>query len=335
MAAGVVVVGMDRSGTSAATRLISLHGLRTPPDTDVVPARQANPRGVWESASLVAFNIRVLAAVNSDDRFPAALEPGWERDSRLHPIRQDAREAFDEVFPAAPWVWKDPLLCLTFGFWRTALDVQPVVVLVNRNPLEIAASALSAWGRPKIYGLALWERYIRQALAQITDLPVLVTNYEELVSAPLHWCERLQDFLRATRVPMEAPRERDVLASVDPELRHAVFTRADVLADVEVSEAQRALFLALEQQAGAHERFAGPMLPEETPTTEALLDERRRAFQIKGDLERLLELERQSRWWPRIRRARWLAPLRPVYVRGRRLLERVPARRVSPARQQR
>jgi hypothetical protein len=296
---GVFVIGMDRSGTSAVTGLLRLLGLRTPPEDDLVQARDANPKGVWESASLVACNRRVLTAVGSDERFPLALEPGWENDSRLDLLRQDARQAFRQVFPASPWVWKDPLLCLTFAFWRSALAVQPIVVLVNRNPLEIAASALRAWDRPKIYGLALWERYLRQALGQITGLPVLVTNYEELVATPLAWCERTHAFLTRTGVPVHPQRDSDVLAFVDNRLKHVEFIRADVLDDRDVSDAQRALFVALEQLEGRHDVFAAGALPDETPTTEALFAERRQAFRIKDDLERLLAIERQSRWWPR------------------------------------
>ena len=53
---GVFVLGMHRSGTSAVTRLISLLGLGTPPEEDLVQPTDENPKGFWESESLVAFN---------------------------------------------------------------------------------------------------------------------------------------------------------------------------------------------------------------------------------------------------------------------------------------
>jgi hypothetical protein len=218
-------------------------------------------------------------------------------------------------------VWKDPLLCLTFAFWHRALAVQPVVVLVNRNPLEVAASALRAWGRPKIYGLALWERYLRQALGQVAGLQVLVTNYDEVVGAPLAWSERTHAFLTGAGVPVHPQPDSDVVAFVDSTLKHVESTRADVLDDRDVSDAQRALFLALEQLAGGHDVFPAAVLPEETSTTEALFAERREAFRIKDDLERLLAIERESRWGPRLRRSRYLSPARRIYGRGRRLVK--------------
>ncbi len=326
MEAGVFVLGMHGSGTSAVTRLINLLGLRTPPEEDLVQSTDKNPKGYWESKSLVALNAGILFAVGCDMRCPVALEPGWENDARLDAFRQEAREIVRRVYPQAPWVWKDPRHCLAFAFWRSTLAVRPTVVLVNRNPLEIAASALRGWHTGKIFGLALWERYLRQALGQITGLPVLVTNFGELLSAPLAWCERTHAFLTDAGVPAHASRESDVLAFVDARLRHSEFTRADVLGDRDVSDAQRALFLALEELEGGHDVFSAPILPRETPTTEALLAERRRALQIKHDLERLLEIERQSRGWSRLRNSRYVAPARPLYAGGRRLVKALQGR---------
>src|SRR5919106_63944 len=153
MPTGVIVTGMDRSGTSATTQLLTLLGLQPPVETDLIGARATNPTGVWESKSLAALNTRLLQAVGSDERFPLPLGPGWERDGRLDLLREEAHARFARSFPQSPWVWKDPLHCLAFSFWRAALAQPLVVVLVIRNPLEIAASAARAWGREKIYGL--------------------------------------------------------------------------------------------------------------------------------------------------------------------------------------
>lgn len=320
MEIGVFVLGFSRSGKSPATRLINLLGVRVPRDEDLVPPSAKNPTGYWESMSLVAFNTRVLAAVGSDMQSPVVFEPRWEDDWRLNGLRHEAREAVRQAFPTAPWVWKDPRNCLTLSFWRSVLDVRPVVVLVNRNPLEIAACSLRARGdNGKIYTLALWERYLRHALGQIRALPVLVTNYGQLLSAPLAWCEQTQAFLTRAGVKCDRHRDSDILASVDTRLRYAEFTRAQFLGDREVSDAQRALFLALERLQGSHDEFSPPVLPAETPTTEALLAERRRALQITRGVGRLIEIERLSRRWSRARDSRYVGPARHVYATVRRL----------------
>jgi hypothetical protein len=318
-AAGILVLGMHRSGTSAVTRLIGLLGARTPPDDDLVQPTDKNPKGYWESESLVNLSERVLRAVGCDMRCPIVLEPGWEDDSRLDVLRHDAPDAIRRVFPATPWVWKDPRHCLTLSFWRSVLDVPPVIVLVNRNPLEIAASV----GRlrselDKTYALALWERYLRHALVQSAGLHVLVTGYEEVLADPVAWCGRTHEFLESAGVPADPPRDGDVESFVDHELQHVRYARSDVLRDDDLSGAQRELFVALETLAGPHPRFVPPELPAETPTTERLLDEQRRA--IRERHERLArDHERGSSLRRRLRGSRLAGYARPLPALARRI----------------
>src|SRR6266511_3546375 len=322
---GVFVLGMHRSGTSAATRLINLRGLQAPGEKELVPPSDKNPRGYWESMSLVAFTTRILTAVDCDMRCPIILAPGWENDPRLDGLRQEADGVVRRVFPTPPWVWKDPRNCLAFAFWRSTLNVQPVVVLINRNPLEIAASALRARGDTgKIYTLALWERYLRQALEQIAGLPVLVTSYDQLLAGPVAWSGRAGEFLARSGVNVRGSSDKDVLAFVDIRLKHGRFTRSEFLQDGDASDAQHALFLALEDLEGTHEQFVPPVLPAETPTTETALAERRRALQIKRDLDRLQDLELRARRLRKARDSRYLAPIRRVYARVRRLSGNAP-----------
>jgi hypothetical protein len=321
--AGVFVLGMHRSGTSAVTRLISLLGLHTPPDADLVQPTAKNPKGYWESETLVAFNERLLWAIDCDIGCPVMLEPGWENDGRLEPLRAEARAVVDEIFPVAPWVWKDPRHCLAFAFWRSVLEVKPVVVLVNRNPLEITASALRLRSdQSKIYSLALWERYLRQALRQASGHPVLVTDYSDVLASPLEWCARAHAFLLEAGVPARPAAEDEVLGFIDTTLRHVTFDRGEVLSDPDVSEAQRALSSALKEMEGPHASFSPHSLPVETPTTEALLEERRRALGIKRELE----LERRSSWRWRVRSSKYAAPARPIYAGGRRFLKALQGR---------
>jgi hypothetical protein len=113
------------------------------------------------------------------------------------------------------------------------------------------------------------------------------------------------------------PQADEVAAFIQADLRHTEHTRDDVLADPDVSEAQRGLFEALDALEGDHDAFVPPSLPPESATTEALLAERRRVLQLKHELE----LERRSHWRARVRNSRYAAPALPLYARGRRLLQ--------------
>ncbi len=285
------------------TRLISFLDLATPTGADLVPAGTKNPKGYWESMSLVAFNSRVLDAVGSGMSCPLTLAAGWELDPSLDLLRGEAPDAVRRAFPEDPWVWKDPRHCLTLAFWADALEIRPVVVLVLRNPLEVAASAMRARSEEgKIYGLALWERYLRQALRQVDGLPVLVASYERVLEDPLAWCAEAHAFLVGAGIEARSHREEEVLAFVEPGLRHNAYTVGDLAEDPDVSRPQRELYYSLEELAGSHLSFSPPELAAETPTTEALLRERRRSLEMQQALHRALDAERQSHPLPRLRR---------------------------------
>ena len=275
MSRGVFVLGMHRSGTSAATRLVNLLGVPTCVEEDLLPGTDDNPRGYWESASLTASNDRILATFESDWSCPPKLAPRWEEDPALTGLRAEAPALFARVLPAVSWVWKDPRNCVTLRFWTGALDVEPVVVLVHRNPLEIAASLDARDGLGQLYSLALWERYLRSCLTAISGLPSLVTTYDEILADPAAWCQGAREFLGAAGIATGEP-EPKALEYVDPRLRHTALTHEDAVRDPAVSSAQRELLDIIEGLRGTHDTLSLPELPPETLTTEALLAERRR-----------------------------------------------------------
>src|SRR5205823_3031430 len=181
---GVFVLGMHRSGTSAATRAINLLGVPVNCPHDWLAPRAQNPKGYWESASLVAVNDQLLALLGCDCWCPPLLPSGWERDERLHAFREHAGSAFRAVFRTPQWVWKDPRTVITFPFWAEVVGARPVVVMVYRNPLEVSCSLAAAMTDseplPRRHRLALWERYVRTTMASVVGLPVLISNYEDL-----------------------------------------------------------------------------------------------------------------------------------------------------------
>jgi len=274
---GVFVLGMHRSGTSVATRLINLVGVPTCVEHDLFPPSKDNPHGNWESASLTAFNDRLLGALGCDWTCPVSLTSGWENDPWLGWLYDEAADLFPQVVPNDQWVWKDPRNCVVFPFWRRSLAMQPVVVLVHRNPLEIAWSLEARGNFEQLHSLALWERYLRLGVAAISGLPTLVTDYTAVLEDPIGWCEHVARFLTSLGIATGVPRRADVLRFVDRGLQHARATAADLGADRAVSDSQRALLAALEALRGAHEAFVPPTLPPETALTETLLAERRRA----------------------------------------------------------
>jgi hypothetical protein len=293
---GVYVLGMHRSGTSAAARLVTLLGVPTCGEDDLLVPTADNPRGYWESASLAAFNDRLLAALGCDWTCPPLLHEGWAAEPPYAALGVDAQQVFRAVLPVPQWAWKDPRNCVTLPFWTASVAAETAVVLVDRDPLEIAASLATRNGFSKPYALALWERYLRLCLETIAGLPALVTRYDELLDDPLTWCERTREFLSRVGFSTTDPPTDEVRAFVEPALRHQRSPGSAFELDPATSPAQRELAAVLVSLRGEHGALPTHGLGDETPSTEALLAERRRARLVERDLqEQYEELEEYAR----------------------------------------
>jgi hypothetical protein len=92
--------------------------------------------------------------------------------------------------------WKDPRNCITLPFWRTVAGPPVAAVFVYRDPVEVAGSLHVREGIGVTYGLALWDRYVRSACANLVGLPTMVADYARMLDEPAAWIRELEDFLR-------------------------------------------------------------------------------------------------------------------------------------------
>lgn len=259
---GVLVVGMHRSGTSAATAALARLGLRTCREEDLFETREGNARGYWESEPLVRFNDALLGRLGGTWRLPPAAE-SLEAAPDREPDLRDARRAFERGHPEAPWVWKDPRNCLLLPFWRAAIGRPVATVLMLRDPLEIAASLHSRDGMEESWTLALWERYLRSALANLAGEPVYVSDYRGLVDDPIGWARQVGAFLAQRGLPATAIDE--AAATVDIDLRH--HTNGSAASDARLSAEQRRLWERALELRGPHDALPTSDLPAETART--------------------------------------------------------------------
>ncbi|HEX2820075.1 MAG TPA: hypothetical protein VHO07_07915 [Streptosporangiaceae bacterium] len=264
---GVVVLGMHRSGTSAVTRALNLLGLTICPPADLIGAHPTNPAGHWESRTLVECNNAILKAAGARSWCPLPPGPEWISTPLVQDLIPLCRAAFRVVHPSAPWVWKDPRICLTADLWLPLLQAPPAIVLVVREPLQIARSVNARDSFPLPLCLTLWERYLREAMRSAVGLPVWVTWFDQLLDDAEGWIVAASRFLGNTAIrpagravdPSAAARE------LDPGLRHhgEHDTESHLL-----SAEQHRLRDLLRELTGVHPSFALPKLPEETAGNE-------------------------------------------------------------------
>ncbi len=147
-----------------------------------MPAAADNPDGFWEHLRFVALNDEILSTVG------AAWDlPPWEderfAEAKLNPHRAKARLLIDPFQGESVWGWKDPRNSLVLPFWQGLLPRLKIVVMV-RNPLEVAYSMHKRNGTSYALGLRLWELYNRRVLAQSRAEDRIITSYQAFFEDP-------------------------------------------------------------------------------------------------------------------------------------------------------
>jgi hypothetical protein len=263
---------MHRSGTSAVTGLITTLGLHGPSDEDVFTAGQWNERGNNESASLTIFNEAVLTSMGGAWSAPPVFGPHWEKAPAMVEHRPRASALIARAFGTQPFVWKDPRNCVLLPFWRAGITPPDAAVFVYRNPLEVARSIRARNGFPLTHGLALWERYVRAAAANLDGIPTLTVGFERVLNDTGGWTRELIDFLDTVGVAADRSSLDRAVHSLDGALRHQ---QPSPLPDGGVHDSQRQVFEALETMQGTHLPWSAPDLGEEPDWVEDVLAMRR------------------------------------------------------------
>lgn len=229
----ILVLGMHRSGTSMATRLMNMMGAYFGPETSVGEITSDNPKGFWERPEVFKLNDAILASQNASwfdlrhftPNTPLAEKPTYTIKKLI--LGMDAHR---------PWVLKDPRLCLLLPQWLPHLEV-PIAVITHRNPADIAASLHKRDKLTEAYALALWEAYMVTMLNASLKLPRIYLRHADLLESPLPTTELLFTQLRELGVRrIELPSEREVHAFIDPRLN-----RSKPSAPLPLNPAQRLL----------------------------------------------------------------------------------------------
>jgi hypothetical protein len=245
-------------------------------------------RGYWESRELREMNDELLGLLGGTALAPPVLDAVWTSRPELARFREGARAAVARLFRTDQWFWKDPRNCTTLPFWLEVVGAEPIAIVVSRNVLDVANSLQESPGLTKRYSLALWERRTRSLLDAITGLPACFLSYESLLADPSSSSNAVLDFLASQDVHIDRSLVDSATGLIEPSLQHSSRSESAVDRDPDVTDEQRALFRIVRALDGSHTRFPAPLLPDESRTTELLLDEHRHAY--------VRELERARDW---------------------------------------
>src|SRR4051794_11946788 len=149
----VLVTGMHRSDTSAVANVLREAGLFGWLDEDAMVPSPENPDGYGERRDVMELNERLLAELGWGWDAPPA-EP-WSQPPAVDLLVEQGRGLVrDKLASNEPWFIKDPRISLVLPWWRRILLDRFCVVVVFRDPSEVAWSLAVRNAFPPSLGLA-------------------------------------------------------------------------------------------------------------------------------------------------------------------------------------
>jgi hypothetical protein len=213
----VLVSGMHRSGTAAASRAISFLGFAQP--QVLAEAGPENPRGYWQPAKIVELNEAMIESLGwSWDHIPLLTQPAAtaeevEADILVHLANEwldQARRAIAESYrtDAARIVCKDPRISLFPAFWQAAFEAEGYQVrhvLAFRKAQSVATSLQTTRGLGRWPAMRAWLTYNLRPLAQVRVDATL--DFDDLLASPRRTVNRLASTLGITGLDSAAAAE--------------------------------------------------------------------------------------------------------------------------------
>jgi len=234
----IVILGMQRSGTSALAGALSRLGVFFGPEEMLYQADANNPQGFFEHRKLTVLNLRCLEAFQMHPISYSVLPPDWKAHPSVGAIRTDLRDFLKQDFARrGRWGLKQPLSSLVLPLYRDVfeeLGLMPRYVICIRNPLETMQSeakldfgdsyrVMASLGTSAI---GSWLRYTLGSFADTEGCPLTVVEYERLLKEPKSILKQLVD-----RDEDWQPAEADFMAaesSISGKLRHNVARVSDL-----------------------------------------------------------------------------------------------------------
>jgi predicted nucleic acid-binding Zn-ribbon protein len=199
----------------------------------------SNETGHWEPETLVAFNDEILEAAGSewDDWGPCF--PGGFQSLKTEAFKERAVTIFDGEFGSSRlMVFKDPRICRIMPFWLEVLDdmeIQPLVIIPFRNPLEVAKSLRVRDESDEQYNLLLWLRHVLDAEHASRGLPRFFSLYDNLISDWSSVVNGAQNALGIKWPRVSARVHEEIDALVSDEFRHHTISAKQLVDNPSVS----------------------------------------------------------------------------------------------------
>nr|BBX77305.1 hypothetical protein MFLOJ_10920 [Mycobacterium florentinum] len=213
------VLGPQRSGTSAITRVLSLSGGALP--AGMLGADAGNPRGYWEPRKAIAINETILyrhATAWFDPSLRSMDDDALDAREKAACIGQI--EDYLTKLPQAPLlVIKEPRITTLSPLWfeaarRAGFEVAAVIAV--RHPMEVVASVAATWQVSRQLSAALWLKYSLLAERYTRGLPRVFVDYADFVD---NWRREVKRIATTLDIDLNTQQEDAIEEFLTPDLR--------------------------------------------------------------------------------------------------------------------
>ena len=231
---------MHRSGTSAVAGFLAKAGFFAGEEDDLLPAAEDNPKGFFERADVNALNDDLLERLGGNWDKPPGRTVVAERTPAWRPKVDEVLGTLAGEAAGRPLVLKDPRISLLLPAWLPALNDRFEIILVDRNPIDVALSVRKRDGRPLYVALALWQLYCTELLEGLAGKRVLVVRYENFVESPGAGAQLLERL--GERLPVNVGGAGRAKGFVSGDMRHHQTAAQDPAHEQVLTTAQSALY---------------------------------------------------------------------------------------------
>jgi hypothetical protein len=188
----VCITGMHCSGTSTVARMLHQCGLDLGPAKRLVPADGVT-RDIAQHDGFVDLDDALLAAMGGGWDHPPAAGEVVSDIGTLVTLLDRARALIGE-FGGEPWGWTDPRASLTMPFWQAVVPELRVVMVV-RDPREVAASLAVRNGLSRVLSVNLWQAHYDRLLRTLPPEHRIVVSDRDVFDHAPSQIRRILSFL--------------------------------------------------------------------------------------------------------------------------------------------
>ena len=234
----IIVLGMHRSGTSALARVLNLLGCDLP--RTLMPSAHGNPQGHWESNVITALNDTILQSGGSSWDDWLEFNSQWYQSPVVDDFKARALQILQDEYGESPlFVLKDPRTCRLASFWLDVLEkaeVEPLIALPIRNPIEVAESLEMRDGFPFDLSALLWLRHVLDAEHGSRGKRRVFLTYEGLLDDWTILADTMRRVLDIQWPRLSIKTGMDVAAFLDRGSRHHVHSQQHVASSPMLSQ---------------------------------------------------------------------------------------------------